>query len=174
MRDIISVDNRFHRLHTHETGCIEGISGAPQPIVDARAASQTLVILIKIAQLERGKARKLSSTFTDIQALEKRPISMAHRDLLTFRRRHNEDGTWDSICLRCYRTGASARNASWLPLLQSTHTCDPMDLLAWMSDREQFGLNLAQYLPVTDSAPENLPVPGSYFETSSSWRAVAR
>jgi hypothetical protein len=85
---------------------------------------------------------------------------MANRNLLAFRRRHNKDGTWDSICLRCYRTAASARDTSWLPLLQSTHTCDPMDLHAWMSDREQFGLNLPQHLPVTDSAAENPPVPG--------------
>jgi hypothetical protein len=84
---------------------------------------------------------------------------MANRTLLAFRRRHNEDGTWDSICLRCYRTAASARDASWLPLLQSTHICDPMDLHAWMSDREQFGLNLPQHLPVMESALENLPVP---------------
>jgi hypothetical protein len=89
---------------------------------------------------------------------------MAHRNLLAFRRRHNEDGTWDSICLRCYRTAGSARNASWLQLLQSTHTCDPMDLHvdlhAWMSDRELFGLNLPHHLAVTNSASENLPVPG--------------
>ena len=151
---------RFRRVPTHETGCIEGTSGAPQPVVDARAASQTLVILIKIAQFERGIARKLSSTFTDISGVGKEAISMAHRDLLAFRRRHNDDGTWESICLRCYRTAASARDASWLPLLQSTHTCDPMDLHAWMSYREQFGLNLPQHLPVADSASENLPVPG--------------
>jgi DNA-binding NarL/FixJ family response regulator len=56
---------------------------------------------------------------------------MANRTLLAFRRRHNEDGTWDSICLRCYRTAATARDASWLPLLQSTHTCDPMEIHAW-------------------------------------------
>jgi hypothetical protein len=85
---------------------------------------------------------------------------MAHRHLPAFRRRHNGGGTWDSICLRCYRTAASARNASWLQLLQSTHTCDPMDLHAWMSDRELFGLNLPQHLPVTDSTSENLPVLG--------------
>jgi hypothetical protein len=85
---------------------------------------------------------------------------MANRTLLAFRRRHNEDGTWDSICLRCFRTAASALDASWLSLLQSAHTCDPMDLHAWMSDREQFGLNLPQHLPITDSASENLPVPG--------------
>ncbi len=84
---------------------------------------------------------------------------MAHRTLLAFRRRHNADGAWDSICLRCYRTAASARDASWLPLLQSTHICDLMDLHAWMSDRAQFGLNLPQYLPVTDSPSESLPVP---------------
>ena len=59
---------------------------------------------------------------------------MANRTLLAFRRRHNEDGTWDSICLRCFRTAASALDASWRSLLQSTHTCDPMDLHAWMSE----------------------------------------
>jgi hypothetical protein len=85
---------------------------------------------------------------------------MANPHLPAFSRRHNEDGTWDSICLRCYRTAASARNATWLQLLQSAHTCDPMDLHAWMSDRELFGLNLPQHLPVTDSASENLPVSG--------------
>jgi hypothetical protein len=84
---------------------------------------------------------------------------MANRTLLAFRRRHNEDGTWDSICLRCYRTVASARDATWLQLLQSTHTCDPMDLHAWISDREQFGVNQPQHVPVMDSALENLPVP---------------
>ena len=36
---------------------------------------------------------------------------MANRTLLAFRRRHNEDGTWDSICLRCFRTAATARDA---------------------------------------------------------------
>jgi hypothetical protein len=85
---------------------------------------------------------------------------MANPYLRAFSRRHNGDGTWDSICLRCYRTAASGRDASWLPLLQSTHTCDPMDLHAWMSDREQFGLNLPQHLPVMDSASENLPMLG--------------
>jgi hypothetical protein len=63
---------------------------------------------------------------------------MANPTLLAFVRRHNEDGTSDSICLRCYRTAASARDASWLALLQSAHICDPMDLHAWMSDRELF------------------------------------
>jgi hypothetical protein len=85
---------------------------------------------------------------------------MANRTLLAFKRRHNEDGTWDSICLRCFRTAATARDVSWLPLLQGNHTCDPMDLHVWMSDREQFGLNLPQHLPVAHSASENLPVPG--------------
>jgi hypothetical protein len=99
---------------------------------------------------------------------------MANRTLLAFRRRHNEDGTWDSICLRCFRTAASAWDVSWLLLLQSTHTCDPVDLHVWMSDREQFGLNLPQNLPVTDDDSENLPAPVSRFETSSSWRAIAR
>jgi hypothetical protein len=47
--------------------------GAPQPVFDARVASQTLVTLIKVAQLEREAACKLSLTSTDIQAFEKRP-----------------------------------------------------------------------------------------------------
>jgi hypothetical protein len=85
---------------------------------------------------------------------------MANRTLLAFRRRHNEAGTWDSICLRCFRTAATARDLSWLPLLQSNHTCDPMDLHAWISDRERFGLNLPRHLLIDHSAPENLPVSG--------------
>ena len=121
-------------------------------------ATRTIVTLIKIAQFEQAAARTLSSTSIDMQAFEKRP-SMASRTLLAFRRRHNEDGTWDSICLRCFRTAASARDASRLPLLQSNHTCDPLDLHAWMSDRKQCGLNLPQH-PVEDSASEDLPLPG--------------
>jgi hypothetical protein len=85
---------------------------------------------------------------------------MAHRTLLAFRRRHNADGAWDSICLRCYRTAVSARDTSWLPLLQSIHICDQMDLHAWMSDREQFGPNSPRNFIMTESVSENLPVPG--------------
>lgn len=48
---------------------------------------------------------------------------MAHGTLLVFMRRHNEDGTWDSICLQCYRTAAcSGRLApafAMHPLLRS-------------------------------------------------------
>src|ERR1700679_3399274 len=82
---------------------------------------------------------------------------MANPHLLAFRRRHNEDGIWASICLRCYRTAAAALNPSLLLLLQNAHPCDPMDPHAWMSDRELFGLNLPEHLPVIDSASENLP-----------------
>jgi hypothetical protein len=84
---------------------------------------------------------------------------MANRALLAWRR-YNGDRTWESICLRCYRTAASARDACWIALLQSTHICDPMDLHAWPSDREQFGLNPPQHFPSRTPHRKNLPVPG--------------
>jgi hypothetical protein len=46
----------------------------PQPVSETPGRRRKiLVTVIKIAQFERGAARKLSSTFTDIQAFEKRP-----------------------------------------------------------------------------------------------------
>ena len=35
-----------------------------------------------------------------------------------FARRHNADGTVDSICLKCYRTAATAEGESQLPTLE--------------------------------------------------------
>jgi hypothetical protein len=40
-----------------------------------------------------------------------------------FARRHNGDGTVDSICLTCYQTAAIAENESQLPALESRHKC---------------------------------------------------
>ena len=93
---------------------------------------------------------------------------MAHGTLLAFRRRHNEDGTWDSICLRCYRTAASARDAC-APAFAMHPLCDPIDLHAWMSDREQFGLNLSQLLPIRTPHRKTCRCQVSYFETLPSW-----
>jgi hypothetical protein len=59
----------FAGVTTHETR----YRGPSQPVFDARVASQTLVTLINIAQLEREVVCKLSLTSTDSQALEKRP-----------------------------------------------------------------------------------------------------
>src|SRR5690349_20985528 len=97
---------------------------------------------------------------------------MAHRNLLAFRCRHNEGGTWDSICLRCYRTVFSVQNTTYLPLLQSTHTGDPMDLHAWMSVASNLG---GIYLSIPSQTPHRNTrrCQVSSFETSSSWRAVA-
>lgn len=43
-----------------------------------------------------------------------------------FRRRRNEDGTFDSICLRCFLTAASAPEESELTSLELKHVCDPV------------------------------------------------
>lgn len=81
---------------------------------------------------------------------------MANPHLPAFRRRHNENGTWDSICLRCYRTAATAHNPAWLPMLQSSHVCDPIDLYARMSDLEQIQADSPASIPLcaeTDQIP---------------------
>jgi hypothetical protein len=54
---------------------------------------------------------------------------------LNFQHRRNNDGTCDSICLRCYRTVATTRLELWLAHEENIHTCTLLDLHAWMSDR---------------------------------------
>lgn len=46
-----------------------------------------------------------------------------------FRHRPNNDGSIDSICLRCFRTVAS-NNYEWsLAMVESHHQCNPVDLM---------------------------------------------
>ena len=54
---------------------------------------------------------------------------------LNFQHRSNDDGTWDSICLGCYRTVASTRQEPWLAHEESIHACALTDMHAWMSVR---------------------------------------
>jgi endogenous inhibitor of DNA gyrase (YacG/DUF329 family) len=75
---------------------------------------------------------------------------MANQPLLAFKRRHNADGTWDSICLRCYRTVANAQDPAWLPLLQGNHTCALVDLHLWLEDRYEYGSMACQESPIAD------------------------
>jgi hypothetical protein len=40
-----------------------------------------------------------------------------------FRYRQNADGTWDSICLLCFQTAASAEHFADLAVLEGQHEC---------------------------------------------------
>ena len=42
----------------------------------------------------------------------------------SFRHRENLDGTWDSICMRCYSTAAHTHAATLLTSAESGHQCD--------------------------------------------------
>src|ERR1700730_14332731 len=64
---------------------------------------------------------------------------MADSHLITFAHRGKADGTWDSICLRCFRTIATAPNAAWLTPKETGHTCDLLDLHVLVSDRHPYG-----------------------------------
>jgi hypothetical protein len=44
--------------------------------------------------------------------------------LRTFRRRLNRDGSYDSICLRCFLTIANTRTETELKARENVHTCD--------------------------------------------------
>jgi hypothetical protein len=57
-----------------------------------------------------------------------------------FQHRHNRDGSCDSICLRCYRTVASTLYEDWLAHAESNHTCTPLDLHVWLSDRVEYSI----------------------------------
>jgi hypothetical protein len=56
----------------------------------------------------------------------------------SFQHRSNVDGTFDSICLRCYRTIDSSPEEHWLAKPESTHICSQQDLQVWMTDRVSF------------------------------------
>ena len=48
-----------------------------------------------------------------------------------FRLRRNFDGSYASICTRCYRTAAAAKTQAELRELNQHHVCDPAGL-AWL------------------------------------------
>jgi hypothetical protein len=48
---------------------------------------------------------------------------MADQVVHGFHRRRNENGTFDSICLRCFLTAASAPGESELSSLERRHVC---------------------------------------------------
>jgi len=53
---------------------------------------------------------------------------MTYPQNTTFRHRHNENGTCDSICPYCYLTIACADDEQHLFLLERIHDCDPVRL----------------------------------------------
>jgi hypothetical protein len=46
-----------------------------------------------------------------------------------FPHRHNKDGTFDSICPRCYKTVANGQSEVNLAIAEMQHTCHPLELL---------------------------------------------
>jgi hypothetical protein len=48
---------------------------------------------------------------------------------LSFRHRENQDGSWDSICLRCYLTAAHSYSEQPLLSVESEHCCDESNWL---------------------------------------------
>jgi hypothetical protein len=51
--------------------------------------------------------------------------------LLSFRHRENEDGSWDSICMRCYLTAAHSYAEQQLHSVESGHHCGET---SWLFD----------------------------------------
>lgn len=47
----------------------------------------------------------------------------------SFRHRQNLDGTWDSICMRCYLTAAHTYGEQSLSSVESGHRCDEVSWL---------------------------------------------
>jgi hypothetical protein len=75
---------------------------------------------------------------------------MANRSPSVFAHRSNDNATWDSICLRCYRTVATAPNPSSLPGMESRHICAVIDLHLWVGDRYEYGSIACQPLSIAD------------------------
>lgn len=50
------------------------------------------------------------------------------RSMLTgYSHRHNDDGTYDAICLRCFRTVAHRPDEQELKAFEATHDCDKLE-----------------------------------------------
>jgi hypothetical protein len=64
--------------------------------------------------------------------------------LTTFAHRRNFDGTYDSICTKCYATAATAANEEALSSPESGHACDLMAL----------------YMANPNSTPQSMPMLG--------------
>ena len=47
----------------------------------------------------------------------------------SFPHRHNADGSYDSICTICFATVASVQNEWELGSHESTHVCEPLNLV---------------------------------------------
>ncbi len=53
---------------------------------------------------------------------------MAYSNLTTSFHRHNDNGTFDSICKRCFLTIASVRDEQQLAPFERAHACNPIRL----------------------------------------------
>jgi hypothetical protein len=75
-----------------------------------------------------------------------------------FHRRRNDDGTFDSICLACFRTAASSPEESELNSLERGHVCDraQSDFVRYTSNYAY----LAKIQPIEEDVEEGAP-PGS-------------
>ena len=71
--------------------------------------------------------------------------------LTNFAHRHNSDGSYDSICTKCYATVASAGKEEALSSSESAHVCDPFAL----------------YLAEQGSIPVSMPMLGQVAGDSS-------
>ena len=54
---------------------------------------------------------------------------MDESSVTVFRHRENPDGTWDSICLRCYATAAHTHAHPLLTAIEEHHHCDETNWL---------------------------------------------
>jgi hypothetical protein len=71
---------------------------------------------------------------------------LAHSLSRSFRHRQNPDGSWDSICMRCYLTAAHTFGEKLLSSVESGHCCDEA---SWLF-KESAGLRVGSRSPRMD------------------------
>ncbi len=88
---------------------------------------------------------------------------LAHSLSRSFRHRQNPDGSWDSICMRCYLTAAHTFGEKLLTSVESGHCCDEA---SWLF-KEPAGM------PVGPCAPrmDHLSIPSRSCPPSAMSRA---
>ena len=85
----------------------------------------------------------------------------------SFRHRQNLDGTWDSICMRCYLTAAHTLGEQSLTMAESGHRCDEtswlfMEPLGGHSSRSH--VSMPSRTPPPSAVPRSRPVEAHPFQ----------
>jgi hypothetical protein len=81
-----------------------------------------------VCESEQLAPREGATVNSSTQPFELRKTIVLAEITCPFPHRHNRDGSYDSICLKCYATVASFRDEAELAAPERDHSCEPVRL----------------------------------------------